>query len=270
MSNDLTEILEFLTHLYHSGKAYSTINICRSALSSTLGPIGISNLGQHPIVVRFMRAIYNVNPPRPRYNSTWDVDVVFKLIESWGPNENLNAKYLARKLSILLALSTFMRTCEIAAIVKQSVSFDEVGVSFSLSKPRKSQRTGHVQTFHLNKLHDSLLCPVSCLGYYIYSTDTVRSEENSSFLIISPIKPYNYASASTIARWIKSTLHEAGISSNFAAHSTRGAASSKAFAAGVSIDSILKQGNWAHESTFSRFYRRDIPFSSIGNTVLNS
>jgi hypothetical protein len=43
----------------------------------------------------------------------------------------------------------------------------------------------------------------------------------------------------------------------FSAHFTRGAAASKAASAGVSIQTILKQGHWANESTFVKFYRRD-------------
>ena len=55
-----------------------------------------------------MRAIYNQNPPRPKYNSTWNVDTVLKLVRDWGPNEDLQANFLVKKLAVLLALSTFM------------------------------------------------------------------------------------------------------------------------------------------------------------------
>jgi hypothetical protein len=53
-------------------------------------------------------------------------------------------------------------------------------------------------------------------------------------------------------------LKETGINTAiFSAHSVRGAASSKAAAAGVPIQSILNQGHWASESTFAKFYRRE-------------
>ena len=269
LSNDLVQFIEFLAHLFKSGKSYSTINICRSSLSSTLDPIDGSNIGKHPIVNRFMRAIYNQNPPRPRYSSTWNVDTVLKLIQTWGPNECLNAKFLVKKMAILLALSTFMRTSELASIDKHSVTFHETGVSFTLTKLRKSQQTGPVQDFQLKKLPDPLLCPVSCLGFYVYSTDVLRTDENSAHLFISPSKPYINVSPTTISRWIKNVLKQAGIGSQFSAHSTRGAASSKAAANGLSILSILKKGNWAHETTFTRFYRREAHTPVVEESVLN-
>ena len=45
----------------------------------------------------------------------------------------------------------------------------------------------------------------------------------------------------------------------FSAHSTRGAAASRAMDQGIPIDSVLRSGNWAAESTFTRFYRREVP-----------
>jgi hypothetical protein len=59
--------------------------------------------------------------------------------------------------------------------------------------------------------------------------------------------------------WIRSSLKAAGVDTTvFKAHSTRGAAASKALASGLSLDSILKAGQWSRESTFSKFYQRDI------------
>ena len=269
MSNSIIQFVEFLAHLFTSGKSYSTINICRSSLSSTLELVDGSNIGKHPLVCRLMRAIYNQNPPRPKYNSTWNVDTVLKLVRDWGPNEDLQANFLVKKLAVLLALSTFMWTCELASIDKQSVTFHENGVTIALTKPRKAQQSGSVQSFSLKSLPDSVLCPVSCLGFYVYKTDVLRYRENSSFLFISPSKPFNHVTPSTISRWIKTVLRLARIDPKFIAHSTRGAASSKAAKGGISIDSILKAGSWTHESTFARFYRREIHPPVIEETILN-
>ena len=51
-------------------------------------------------------------------------------------------------------------------------------------------------------------------------------------------------------------LEQAGIHAN--AHSTRSAATSAAFAAGMSIKNIIDTANWAKESTFKRFYCRPV------------
>ncbi|KAK4037959.1 hypothetical protein OUZ56_029982 [Daphnia magna] len=44
----------------------------------------------------------------------------------------------------------------------------------------------------------------------------------------------------------------------FSEHSTRGAAASKAFASGIPVERILKAGNWATESVFSKHYQRPV------------
>lgn len=89
LSPHLGAILEFLCRLHHSGKAYSTVNIARSMLSVTLEPNEGHSVGSHPLVIKMMKGCYNLNPPCPRYFSTWDPEVVFSFFslfrEGLGP-----------------------------------------------------------------------------------------------------------------------------------------------------------------------------------------
>ena len=65
--------------------------------------------------------------------------------------------------------------------------------------------------------------------------------------------------SSTIARWLKTCLSEAGIDSGiFKAHLVRGASSSRAAAAGITTMDILQAADWSSESTFQRFYHLPI------------
>lgn len=60
--------------------------------------------------------------------------------------------------------------------------------------------------------------------------------------------------SSSIGQWIKERLDEAGVDvSTLSAHSTRGASASYAAAAGVAVESILRNVDWANASTFARF-----------------
>ena len=70
-------------------------------------------------------------------------------------------------------------------------------------------------------------------------------------------------SKATIACWLKSVLHLAGIY-NFGAHSYRGARLSKAFRKGLSIESIIKAGDWTNANTFHRFYNKPTTSSPVG------
>ena len=56
---------------------------------------------------------------------------------------------------------------------------------------------------------DRRLCVVTYLRKYIDMTKHVRKEEKA--LLISYKKPYKKVTVQTVSRWIKSTLHAAGI-----------------------------------------------------------
>ena len=45
-------------------------------------------VGQHPIITRLVKGVFNVRPPIPRYCSTWDVQNVLNYLDSQGKHEN--------------------------------------------------------------------------------------------------------------------------------------------------------------------------------------
>jgi hypothetical protein len=65
LSPGLNKVLDFLAMLCEEGKAYRTINTCRSMLSSSLKAIDCFHVGKHSMVMKVMRRIYNVKPPAP-------------------------------------------------------------------------------------------------------------------------------------------------------------------------------------------------------------
>lgn len=272
LSCSLNTILEYLSNLHLTGKAYSTINVHRSMLSMTLDPINGIPVGKHPLIIKLMKGCFNRNPPKPKYSVFWEVDKVLNFMKSMGENEDLCFSKLSKKLTTLLAIVTMMRTSELASIDKESIRFSSSGASFSLAKPRKTQFNGCLKTFSFPNFSDRRICPVVCLGLYMVLSDYLRTDDNNSYLFVGLKTPNNTVSSNTIGRWIKSFLKEAGIDTEiFSAHSTQGAVASKAAKAGVSIDSILRAGDWNRKSTFTRFYRRDLDSESVGpSNVLSS
>lgn len=257
MENDLTAILEFLSSLHLAGISFNTINIHRSMLSMTLDHIDGSPIGRHSLVVRLLKGCYNQNPPRPKYSALWDVETVFNFMRSSEDNLSLNISSLTKKLATLLAISTLLRSSELSSLEKESIVFSDAGANLTLAKPKKSQTSGPLRSVLLANFIDSKVCPVKCLKAYIFFTDFLRTPENKRFLFISLIQPFGPVSGNTVGRWIKSFLDQAGIDvTQFSAHSTRGAAASKAVASGHSIDSILRAGDWSRESTFAKHYHR--------------
>ena len=83
-------------------------------------------------------------------------------------------------------------------------------------------------------------------------------------LFLSYVPPHKPIVKSTLAGWIKQMLGLTGgiDTSTFQAHSTRSAASSKALMKGLSMTDVLERGSWSHESTWQKFYHKDIETSA--------
>ncbi len=86
---------------------------------------------------------------------------------------------------------------------------------------------------------------------------------------MSFIKPHRAVTSRSIARWLKTTLEEAGVDTSIlGAHSTHGASVSAALTAGISTGDILKAANWRSESVFQKFYHRKVGKAAFGREVV--
>ena len=102
---------------------------------------------------------------------------------------------------------------------------------------------------------DPSLCTMSTLAEYFLRAEKLRS---SSKLFITFIRPHTPVSTSTVGRWIKSVLSNAGIDiSVFKAHSVRGAAVTNAYIKDVPVAEILRTADWRNERTFRKYYVRE-------------
>ncbi|CAH1242857.1 TNKS2 [Branchiostoma lanceolatum] len=72
-ASPLREVLEFLLSLYEKGLQYRTLNVYRSAISTTHLPVEGQPLGQHPLVKRFLKGVFELRPALPKYSFTWDL-----------------------------------------------------------------------------------------------------------------------------------------------------------------------------------------------------
>lgn len=200
MSKDLTAILGFLTALYTEGKSYSTINIHRSMLSMAQNSINNVSTGQHPLVIRFMKECHNINPPRPKYSSMWDVEIFFSFMRNAGCNLSLDLPTLTKNLATLLAVSTLLRVLKITSLDKQTLEFSSSGARIALSRSKRAQTNGSLRCVSVAKYINNRIFPVDCLRAYIYLTDVRRTEKNQQHLFTSLIQPFGSASGNTVAR----------------------------------------------------------------------
>ena len=267
-SAPLKDILEFLCEQFNMGKQYRTINTLRSAISMTHEEVDGARIGEHPLVSRFLKGVYNSRPPAPRYSNTWDVDVILTYLSNLPANEDLSFQSLTHKVAMLMALSNADRCSDLVALDLNFRSFQPDGVLFIIPGLTKSRRSGPpIKAFYPSFTEDPKLCPVKALRSSEFRIHT--STRNPLF--ISVRRPFRPVKAATIGHWLKDMLKAAGINTSiFSAHSTRSAATSKAKATGVPMSEILKVANWSSSSTFCRFYNRTISPVLFGQAVLRN
>ena len=81
---------------------------------------------------------------------------------------------------------------------------------------------------------------------------------------------HHAVTSSTIARWLKTTLEQAGIDTAiFKAHSTRGASTSAAALRGVTTSDIILAADWSSDSVFRRFYYKPVHDPTFGKAILS-
>ena len=233
VSPSLGDILNFIASEFRTGRCYRSLNCYRSALSSVLAPIDGFDVGRH----------------------------ILDHITSWGVNESLSLQRLSWKLAMLLALTSASRSSDLSNLTIANHRFSKNGLVLYPSGLSKQSRAGHtpspweVKGFSGN----NLLCPVQCFRDYQEATESARSLPGHDRLFLAVKKPHSPVTSSTIARWLKAVLNSAGVNtSQFSAHSTRGAAASAAAMAGVTTKQILATADWASAGTFKKFYLREI------------
>ena len=96
--------LNFLQYLFNLSVSYSSINTARSALSFILPRNDCGSFGQHFLVKKFVRGVYNLRTPAPKYSYIWDVSVVLEFFRHLPENNLLSLKLLSLKLVMLVAL----------------------------------------------------------------------------------------------------------------------------------------------------------------------
>jgi site-specific recombinase XerD len=265
----VNNVLEFLYSVYVSGVGYSSVNTARSALSFFLPYIEGFSVGQHPLVIRFVKGIYKLRPPRPRYNYTWDVNLLLNMFREWSNNDLLSRERLTLKLVSLLAIVTAQRVQSINLIKLSNMLIEGNRLLIKIPDIIKTSRPGGIQPlFVFPPYHESKLCLKSVILTYIKYTMNVRKDDE---LLLGLEQPYSKISNQTVSRWLKKCLMLAGIDSEiFKGHSYRHASTSKAFNQGCNIDVIFNKAGWAHNSTvFAKFYNRQICEDNYMDMILS-
>lgn len=262
LDHDVNKCLLFLNYMYNKKYSYSAINTARSALSCIFDSPPI---GDNILIKRFLRAVFNERPNLPKYSRTWDVSIVLKHLESCSPGKCLNLLQLSQKLATLIALTTGQRAQTLKALNIDHAEFSATSVKFhitTLLKHNTQQNKSITKVTLVAYPNNKKLCAVTYLKQYIERTKPLRKD---NILFIGSHKPHKPVSSSTISRWIKSTLHKAGIDTTYySGHSTRAASTSAAAASNeVDLNTIMKAASWVRASTFATYYKKEVHDTSL-------
>ena len=143
VSVSIDSVLDFLAELYDQGLKYSAINSARSALSAVGIIIDGIAVGSHPLVIRFLRGVYNLRMPVSRYCEVWDVNKVLDYLRTLSPLNALNLKQLTMKLVMLIALTTASRSHSLNLLTIDNMVKEPSKYVLYYSGPLKQSRAGY-------------------------------------------------------------------------------------------------------------------------------
>ena len=136
------DVANFLSKLFQEGHQYRSLN-AHSAISSVHEKVEGELMGQHPLISRLLKGAFNERPPRPKYHSIWDVDLVLNMFRKNGPSPSLPLEDLTIKTAMLFTLTRLCRGADLAALDLNNRSFCPEGVLFTSSHLSKQSQPSH-------------------------------------------------------------------------------------------------------------------------------
>ena len=165
---DVTSVLKFFTELYEKGCQYSSITLARSALASVVTLRGYATLSNHPLIKRFIKGVFHLRPPKPKYSSIWDADILLKYWQKIEDNPQLNLLELSKKVTTLLELLHGLRISTIATFDVTLITMSNDTCIFCPSEPLKHDRQGRPRDkFIYKKFENSKLSPMAATKEYL-------------------------------------------------------------------------------------------------------
>ena len=154
-------------------------------------------------MVRFLKSVFNLRPPKPRYTQTWDVGPVVNFLCSLSPLSTLSLKDLTLKLVMLMALTQAAHIQTLHLLMLPPIHLDDRSITLPLGDNIKQCRPNFniqsVTFFAFDK--DPRLCVCKSLREYIDRTSALRVFSSATHrLLLSFVSPHHTVSKDTICR----------------------------------------------------------------------
>ena len=106
--------------------------------------------GSHPLVVRFLKGVFELKPSLPCYSRIWDVTAVLQYLKTLGPASELDLKTLTMKTTMLLCLLTGQHCQTLTKLYTNSIQILPDKIVFTVGEKLKTTRPGkHLQPIEL-------------------------------------------------------------------------------------------------------------------------
>ena len=282
LNPSLAEVSEFLNSLFAKGLSVSTIRGYRSAISATVISKEGINVGQDASISLLLRNFSINRPVQAKRAPLWNLALVLRILREppFEPIMKAGLRELTWKVAFLIALASGRRRSEVHALsgdpdhVRFTRGSKQVSLYFVADFMPKNLRPDEPQGFIVipslsqevgRDDEERLLCPIRALCAYRNRTAMLREGKRNLFIsyqqgFVGDIKP------STLSRWISEVIRyayekagDAQLRENkVTAHEVRALANSWALFNGVPMTEVLRAGFWHAESTFTKYYLRDL------------
>lgn len=275
---------DFMLYLFQKKSlATPTIKGYRSALAGALRYTTDFDISSSSILSDLIRSFEKERPPGKRGFPKWELRIVLNSLTEppYEPLVEADLKWLTFKTVFLLMLASGARRSEIHALDTKHITQSN-GWKYVTLKPNPKflsknfnykSGTRNFEGFTIEALKhrvgtdmpkDATLCPVRALKTYLAKTENLRAKENSQlFVALNSKKP---VARNSISSWIKHTIKYAYENCTedtqtllkVSAHEVRAIATSTAFYGNQAVEEILRSARWAHQTTFTTYYLRDV------------
>ena len=194
-------------------------------------------------------------PPKAKYQEAYDIRPILSYIKNSLLSGNKADARL--RLILLLRICCLRRSSDVAIILWDSIDLENCSFKQLWSKAQKGNKrvTGPIN-FEPN-LEDPGLCVREAFRLYLELFKNNINEEEANPVLMRDLKAKKPIQKATISNLVLAVLKKVGIDINiYKSHSLRMSSASAMIDNGLSVEHVMKIGEWSSTGVFLKFYHR--------------
>ena len=190
MQANTVNIIEFLTEKLKIDLSYNSLVSARSALGHCLS----CDIIYHSTVSTFLKGVYNLRPPTPKYFAIWNVNTLLSHIQ----HKDISTFYITKKLATLFMILAGTRVNTLVHLKATNMYITDTEVTFILDEVPKHSRPNYEQKPLIFRVFTSKdICSVTTLITYL---EHRLPASGGPTLFITTVKPHKKASKDSTSR----------------------------------------------------------------------